>query len=142
MKKLMGILMVLAFAGISHGQQMASYTFSEDVVGTTTNSSAVVLRGEVYSVKVDVAASATGTVSIATAQSTVFSKASIAADATYFPLAAAHTTAGDAATFVGGTNDTANAVYRPIPLAGSVTCTVIGQSAGTNTYNVTIVYKK
>jgi hypothetical protein len=142
MKKLMVIAAALMVAGIGYGQQMDSHTFAVPVIATATNTSAVVLRGEVYSVKVDVAANATGTVSIATAESTVFSKASIAADATYFPLAAAHTTAGAAATFVGGTNDTANAWYRPIPLAGLVTVTVIGQSAGTNTYNVTVVYKK
>jgi hypothetical protein len=142
MKKLMMSGLAVVAGGMVAIAEMDSHTFDVSVIGTATNASAVVLRGELKSVKVDVAANATGTVSIATAESTVFSKTGIAADATYFPLAAAHTTAGVAATFVGGTNNTANAWLVNQPLAGLVTVSVIGESAGTNAYAVTVVYKK
>lgn len=141
MKKLM-VLTALLASGLAVLAAMDDKTYNVTVIGTTTNSANVVLRGELEAVKIDVPNGATGTVTVATSDGTVFSKADIAADVIYFPRVALHTTAGVAATFVGGTNDTANAWYGKAPLAGDVTVTVIGQSAGTNAYSVKVIYNK
>ena len=54
------------------------------------------------------------------------------------------TTAGAAATFVGGSNNTANTWYGKAALAGKVTATLTGQdgSSSTNPVIVTIVYDR
>jgi len=119
-----------AFAG------MDDRDYSVAVIDTATNTQSFVLRGQLKSVFVDVPTGATGTVTVTHSPSgvagseTLFTLADIAADAVYHPQVAAHTTAGAAATFVGGTNNTANAWYEAPTMAGSVTVSVIGQSSG------------
>ena len=141
MKKMLMIAILAAFAQAGFAQ-MDDRDYKVAVTGATTNSVSYVLRGELEAVHVDVPAGATGTVTVATSQGTVFSKAAIDADAVYFPRVALMTTAGVAATFVGGTNDTANAWYGKAPLAGPVSVTVIGTGTNAATYNVKVIYKK
>lgn len=142
MKKISAFL-VVALVAVASFADMDNRVFTIANIGTTTNSQTFVLRGKLEAVKVDVTAPATNTVTITSGELTLFSKASIAADATYLPRAATHTTAGAAATFVGGTNDTANVWYATQPMAGEVTVTVVGGCpAATNNTIVTIIYDK
>lgn len=136
------ISLALMACGLTAFGQMDSKVYSLQVIGTATNSSTLVLRGELEAVKVDVTAAQTNAVRITSGELTLFEKATIGADATYLPRVATHTTAGDAATFVGGSNNIANVWYSKQPMAGSITVRVIGESAGTNNVAVTVVYKK
>lgn len=119
-----------------------SESFSTTVIGATTNTRTIVVRGILEGVKVDITSGQTCSVTVATAQLTLFSKSGIAADATFLPMAAAHSTAGVAITFVGGTNETANVWYTKQPMAGPVTVTTIGESAGTNAVITTLLYSR
>ena len=138
-------LAVSAFIAATASAQMADTDFAISLVGTNTAAKTYVIRGELESIYVDVPASATNTVVVTSEQGTLFSKSSIAADAWYLPRVATHTTAGAAATFVGGTNDTANVWYSKAAMAGPITVTVTGENAAlTNatTTTVTIIYRK
>lgn len=142
MKKYL-VFALLAMVGVSAMAEMDSKKFTGTVIGLSTNSSSLTLRGALEAVKVDFTAGATGKVTITSSELTLFSKATIGADATFLPVAATHTTAGVAATFVGGTNNVANTWYAKQPMAGPVTVQVIGESAGvTNAYTVTTVFSK
>lgn len=127
-------------AGIASAA-MKDRDFSLAVTGTNTVTQTFTLRGELYSVYVDVPSAATGTVTVATAQGTVFTKSAMTADAQFFPRVACHTTAGALATFVGGTNDTANTVFDRAALAGPVTVTVVGTGEVLKTYAVKVIYE-
>ena len=142
MKKLIAVFLLIAAASLQALAVSDSEPFSVQAIGTTTNTRSIVVRGELEALKVDITAGQTCDVTVATAELTLFSKSDIAADATFLPRAATHTTAGVAATFVGGTNDTANTWYSKMPMAGSVTVTVIGKSAGTNNAVVTLLYSR
>lgn len=141
---------LIALAGVSLGD-MDDKLYDLTVVGAATNSGSIVLRGTLEAVVIDVTAPSTSTVTVATSDGrTLFSKADIAADAVYHPLAAGHTTAGAAATFntycVTGDVCTANAQtwYVKQPMAGAVTVTLVGQN-GTNVTNntkVTLIYSR
>lgn len=138
-------LAVSAFIAATASAQMADTDFAVSLVGTNTAAKTYVIRGELESIYVDVPASATNTVVVTSEQGTLFSKSSIAADAWYLPRVATHTTAGAAATFVGGTNDTANVWYSKAAMAGPITVTVTGANAAlTNvtTTTVTLIYRK
>ena len=138
-------LAVSAFIAATASAQMADTDFAVGIVGTNTAAKTYVIRGELESIYVDVPASATNTVVVTSEQGTLFSKSSIAADAWYLPRVATHTTAGAAATFVGGTNDTANVWYSKVAMAGPITVTVTGENAAlTNatTTTVTLIYRK
>lgn len=141
MKKAGLLVALMLCVGAAYGS-MDDKLYSIAVVSTATNSSSLVLRGELEAVHIDVPTGKTGTVTVATAQDTLLTKAGIAADVVYYPRVATHTTAAAAATFVGGTNNVANTWYTKPVMAGAVTVTVIGQAAGTNTFNVRLIYKK
>ena len=142
MKKFL-VFTIVALAGISAFAEMDSKRYTLQAIAGATNSVTLALRGELEAIKVDCVGTSTGTVTVTTAELTAFNLATITADATYLPRAATHTTAGVAATFVGGTNNAANAWYDKIPLAGDVTVRYIGESAvTTNNVIVTLVYKK
>ncbi len=143
MKKLIVCSSLMAIAAFSAFAEMDSKTYTLQAIAGATNSQTIVIRGELEAIKVDCVGASTGTVTVTTAELTAFSKATILADATFLPLTAAHTTAGVAATFVGGTNDTANPWLCKVPLAGAVTVRYIGESATTtNNVIVTLVYDK
>jgi hypothetical protein len=144
MKKALTGLVAFMATSVALFASMQDREFSCTVVGAGTNAVTYVLRGELEAIKVDVTAPSTSTVTVASDQLTLFSKASIAADATFLPRAAIQTTAGVAATFVGGTNNAANAWYDKQPMAGSVTVTLVGENAAsvTNNTKVTLIYKQ
>ncbi len=139
------MLAVIALAGASFAG-MEDREFNLTVTGVTTQSVTYVLRGTLEAVNVDVTAPSTSTVTVASDELTLFTKSGIAADATFLPRAAAHTTAGAAIQFYTGneTNWTSTALYQPQPLAGSVTVTLVGQNAAsvTNNTKVTLIYKQ
>jgi hypothetical protein len=144
-KGLMIMLAVVALAGASFAG-MEDREFNLTVTGVTTQSVTYVLRGTLEAVNVDVTAPSTSTVTVASDELTLFTKSGIAADATYLPRAAAHTTAGAAIQFYTGneTNWTSAAQYEAQPLAGAVTVTLVGQNAAsvTNNTKVTLIYKQ
>jgi hypothetical protein len=144
MKKMIVFLSLIAIAAVSAFAEMDSRVYTLQAIAAATNSANYVIRGELEAIKVDCVGTSTGTVTVTTAELTAFNKATIAADATFLPRIATHTTAGAAATFVGGTNDTANTWYGKVPLSGVVTVRYIGESAASTTNNVvvTLIYSK
>lgn len=142
---------VLAMAGAVIAD-MDDKLFNLTAVGALTNSSGVVLRGSLEAVAVDVTAPATSTVTVVSEDGrTLFTKAGIAADATYLVRAASHTTAGALATFnsnwstnAGVTSTEAQTWYVAQPMAGKVTVTLVGQNAAsvTNNTKVTLIYSR
>jgi hypothetical protein len=150
MKKAGLTILALLACGITALGSMDDKLFTVAVTGTATNTASYVLRGELEAVHVDIPTAATGTVTVTTSETTLFTKASITADAVYYPRVAVHTTAGAAATFNAYSGATSNIVntanaqawYGKPVMAGVVTVTVIGQSAGAKTYNVKLIYKR
>jgi hypothetical protein len=142
---------LIALAGVSLGD-MDDKLYNLTVVGSQTNSSSgIILRGTLEAVVIDVTAPSTSTVTVATSDGrTLFSKADIAADAVYHPLAASHTTVGGLATFstYSVTGDVAAAHtqtwYVKQPMAGAVTVTLVGQNGTsvTNNTKVTLIYSR
>lgn len=141
---------LIALAGVSLGD-MDDKLYNLTVVGSLTNSSSIILRGTLEAVVIDVTAPSTSTVTVATSDGrTLFSKADIAADAVYHPLAASHTTVGGLATFstYSVTGDVAAAHtqtwYVKQPMAGPVTVTLVGQNGTsvTNNTKVTLIYSR
>jgi hypothetical protein len=145
MKKGLIGLAVFALANASFAG-MEDREFDLTVIGASTQTVTYVLRGTLEAVNVNVTAPATSTVTVASDELTLFTKSGIAADATFLPRAAAHTTAGAAIQFYTGneTNWTSTALYQAQPLAGSVTVTLVGQNAAsvTNNTKVTLIYKQ
>ena len=123
---------VALFAG------MEDREFGCSVIGTATSTVTYVLRGELQAVNVDFTAGRTGTVTVASDELTLFSKADIAADATFLPRAATHDKGG-----VVLTNATFGGYAAP-PMAGAVTVTVVGQDAlsRTNDAKITLIYEQ
>ena len=139
-KTVLVALMLAAFGGVAFGE-MDDKVFNVSVIATATNSASYVLRGELQGVHVDVPAGATGTVTVASSQMTLFTKSAIAADA-YFPVRIpVYSTAGAALTVVDAGSNT-NAVVDRAAMAGAITATVIGTGTATNAYKVTLIYKK
>jgi hypothetical protein len=146
MKKLMIAVALLTCVGSVAIAEMDSKAFPAmtTTVGET-DAESMVLRGTLHGVYIDVTAPATNTVVITDVYGrTLFTKSGIIADA-YFPIVVAEgTTAGAAATFVGGSNNTANTWYGKAALAGKVTATLTGQdgSSSTNPVIVTVIYDR
>ena len=143
MKKAFVFLSLMVIAVCSAVAEMDSKVYTLQAIANAASSQNIVIRGELEAIKVDCVGVSTGTVAVSTAELTAFSKAAIVADATFLPRIATHTTAGALATFVAGTNDTANTFYGKIPMAGVVTVTYTGASVGTtNNVLVTLIYSK
>lgn len=146
MKKLIIAFALLTCVGSVAIAEMDSKAFPAmtTTVGET-DAESMVLRGTLHGVYIDVTAPATNTVVITDVYGrTLFTKSGIIADA-YFPIVVAEgTTAGAAATFVGGSNNTANTWYGKAALAGKVTATLTGQdgSSSTNPVIVTVIYDR
>jgi hypothetical protein len=114
--------------------------------GVTTNKS-YVMRGTLHGIYINAPSGSTGTVTVATAHETLFTR-SITADGMYRPRVSTHTTAGAAATFnvYSNTAATASAAlaqtwYDKAAMAGLVTVTVAETGVGTN-WIVTLIYDK
>jgi len=145
MKKLIYALLIALIALPAFAQVMDNREYSTTIVTVATNTQTYVLRGELQAVYLDWPANKTADVSIATAEGVIFAKTAVAADAVFYPLIPAVKAAdGAAATFVGGTNDTANAWYVKPVMAGPVTVTVKGaaNTTGTNTFNTRLIYNR
>jgi hypothetical protein len=152
MKRICIGISILAMLALPAFSAMDDVDYSVAVIGSaasSTNSATYVLRGTIESVYVNVPANTTNTVTITSDQGTIFTKASITADAQYFPRAAAHTTAGAALTWTevssaGVTNTvTTTQFYDKIAVAGPVKVTVVGQTdTTTNTVTTTIIINK
>jgi hypothetical protein len=138
MKKAMACLAAFMATSVALFAGMEDRDFDFSVVGTGTGTVTYVLRGELQAVRVDFAAARTGTVTVASEELTLFSKATIAADATFLPRAVSHDSGGVVLT---------NAVYGGYvapPMAGPITVTVVGEDgmARTNAAKITLIYKQ
>jgi hypothetical protein len=141
MKKIMIGLAVLCMAGLAQAVP-DSKEFTSTLVGATADTNTVTIRGTLEGIFVDIAVTGTVTVTVSTPEAVLFTKAGIVADTFFTPYRAVQTSTGAAATFVGGTNDTANAWYVPQIMAGPVTITTLSQTATTtNTYTVRVLYR-
>jgi hypothetical protein len=144
-------LALIALAGVAFGE-MDDKLYNLTVVSNASTTGSYVLRGTLRAVHIDVTAPATSTVAVTSEDGrTLFSKAGIAADAVYLPVAALHTTAGAAATFNsnwstndGVTSTEAQAWYGAQPMAEKITVTLTGQNTAivTNNTKVRLVYDK
>jgi len=144
MKKLCIILAVSALCAITASAVMDNKPFTGTPLGATAVTNSIVLRGELEGIHIDVTAPATNTVTVTDDYGrTLFTKSGITADAYYGLVFAKYTSTGTAATFVGGTNDTANTVYGKAALAGKGTCVVLGAHAAvSNACTVTLIVKQ
>lgn len=146
MKKVQLIALVLLAFGVTALADMDDKTFGAgQTIAGSTNTYTLALRGELYGVYINVgtATTRTQTVTVASAQQTLFTKA-VTADGWYPLQYPQYGSTGSALTFVGGTNNTANVVYDRAPLAGTITTTVVGGNGAnvTNTTVVTVVYDR
>lgn len=149
MKKFFAIV-ALALLALPAFAQMDNRDFAVSCVTISTNTTAYTLRGELYGVYVDCPANKTGTVTVTTSQGTVFAKSAMTTDAMFYPVVPLNiASTGSAATFTtyGETNtptSSANAWYGKPALAGTVTAKVEPAAAttGTNTWTITLIYKK
>jgi hypothetical protein len=147
MKKFLVIAAILAVCGVTANAAMQALDFAVAVSGTSTNSRAYTVRGTVEGVYVTVPTGATGTVTVATTEQTLFTK-SCTASAFYPVQVPVYTTAGAAATFNtysatntagGATAAEAQAWYTKPAMAGVVTTTIVAAGGGTN-WNVRLLY--
>jgi hypothetical protein len=126
--------------------QMDQVVLSSSQITTNVGTASAIVKGEIYSIRMDTTANKTNGIAIKTAEGeTVLAVSALTADATYFPLVPASKAAdGAAATFVGGTNDTANAVYLRQGVSSLLTMTVTpaANTTGTNTMRAIITFKK
>lgn len=163
MKRIAGLFLLTllcvsaAFAGMDD-QDFAM----GNIVGAATNTKTYALHGTLEGVYVDITASATCTVTVASDETTLFTLAGIVADALYNPRATMHTTAGAAATVNaynfsyatttttnsvitwGGTNSlvaTTNSVitYAVTPTAAAAAQSVYGKQVMSGDVTVTVV---
>jgi len=140
-KYFLSIAAGLAVASSAFSQTMDTRVFTLSTIGTNVSSQSFVLRGELEGVYVDVTATKTQTVKVATSYATALEQ-SFTADGVRFPRVQLHNTAGVAQTAVDGGANT-NAVLGKLAVAGPVTVTVTpaANTTGTNTTTVTIIYK-
>jgi len=140
MKKLIAFILCAYAVGVA-AQTMDTRVFTFSNIGTNASSQTFVLRGDLEGVYVDVTATKTQTVKVATSYATALEQ-SFTADGARFPRVQLHNSAGVAQTAVDSGSNT-NAVLGKFPLAGPVTVTVTpaANTTGTNTTTVTVIYK-
>lgn len=143
MKKTLAIVAGLLVFASGVKADMWDTDFAIAAVSTNATAKTVTLRGELHSVYVDVAAGSTGTVTVASAQGTLFTKTALTTDTWFHPRVVEQTTAGVNITEVIG-SDTNTASYGKAAMAGPITVTVTQETAATNTatYNIKLIYKK
>jgi len=139
------IIVLALLAAVSSLAQAPVDTFSKTFSLITTNSSSgsQVIRGNIEAVYVDVAATKTNTILVSDSLGTIFSE-SVSSDALKPIAIPLYGTTGSALTFVGGTNNTANAWYTKRVAAGEVTIRAAGaaDTTGTNSVTVTVIYSQ
>jgi hypothetical protein len=116
------------------------FAAAKQTIAGSTNSQTLVLRGLLEGVNIDVgtATTRTQTVTVASAQQTLFTKA-VTADG-WFPLQYPQYGSTGAALSL----DATNSWYGKAPMAGDITVTIVGGNAAnvTNTTTVTLIYSK
>jgi hypothetical protein len=85
MKRLLAIALVALVAVSPAFATMRARTYTITQTGTTTNSKSYTLRGLCEAIKIDVAAGATGTVTVSSSEFTLFRATNVSADVTYMP---------------------------------------------------------
>jgi hypothetical protein len=144
MKKLgLIVVAVLLAVGLVAVAEMDNKDYNFTVVAANAYTNAYTLRGEVKAVEIDIATGSTQAVVITSGQATLFTK-TCTADARYDLLYPAYSSAAAALTFVGGTNNTANAWQTRGVVAGPVTVVATGDAGQTktNALKVTVIYNK
>ena len=136
MRKHALIICALAFLAIGATAGMDSKPFSITTPAGETNSSTLAVRGELEGIYIDVAASSTQTVTVASDQQTLYTKAAITADV-WVPLRYVQYD-GSGVVLTSGT--TSNSVYGKAPLAGDITVTIIDASGAEKTTAVSVLY--
>jgi hypothetical protein len=149
--KRLGLMVALLALGVSYATaEMDNRSFGAlQTVGASTNSRNYVLRGELYGVYVNVgtATTRTQTVTVASAEQTLFTK-DVSADGWYPLQYPQYGATGSALTFntysATGMVARAQAWNERAPLAGTVTVTVVGKNGAnkTNTTEAVVIYKK
>jgi hypothetical protein len=163
MKKVLSHIVLLAMA-VPAFALMDSKDFTATVVGTATGTQSIVIRGSLEGVYVTVPTGGTGTVTIATAEQTLFSKSCTASE--FYPiLVPAYTSTGSqigtysTVTYTntgvndsGGTISTnlfigryvAPGVYTKPAMAGTVTATFVGANGAgvTNSWKATVFFDR
>jgi hypothetical protein len=130
---------------LSASAQVDQTQISVTVPTVTTNSSSAIVKGEIYSIRLDGTANKTQAVTIATSEGeTVLAVAALAADATYYPLVEAHASATGAKIEDTQTATGTNNVWVKRAVASELVMTVVGaaNTTGTNTTRAIITYKK
>ena len=125
MKKFLIVAALLvAIAGVAQAE-MDQAILSSSSVTTNVGTATETVKGEIFSIRLDVTAAKTQTVSIVTAEGeTILSEADVAADATYYP------TNGVGAFPIGVSSDL------------TMTVTPAAATTGTNVSKAIITYKK
>jgi hypothetical protein len=155
MRKIGLIVVALGAFGLSALGGMDNVPFgSGTTIAASTSTVSYVIRGELEGIHIDVgtATTRTQTVTVASEQMTLFTKA-CTADAMYLPRYAMHGNTGSAITFntysatnmaAGVTAAQAQTWYGKAPLAGKITVTVVGNNGAskTNTTAVTLIVNK
>ena len=141
-KYLISLFAVLAFIAPAMAQ-MEKVDFKATVVGNTTQAVSYVLRGEVMGIFCNTTLG-TATVSVASSEQTIFSKAAIAADAMFNVRGLLHDAGGTNITRVSNATNLFDTIYEPVAVAGPVTVTIIGVAGSTftNDWTVGVIYKK
>ncbi len=138
--------LVLAFAGIAVAE-MDQATISATAVTTNVATGTGIVKGEIYSIRLDSTAAKTQAVTIVTAEGeTILSVSALTADATYYPMIGANKASdGTAITSVGAATDTGtNTVYQRIGVSSDLTMTVTpaASTTGSNILKAIITYFK
>jgi hypothetical protein len=128
-KMLIGLAAVLASGSVVLAAA-DSRDFTCNVTSISTGTASYVVRGDIEAVRVIVPTGGTGTVTLATANETVFTKADITASTTFYPRLKVNTSAG-------GTN-LVEAVTDKYVSAGTLTATVVNSATTLTNQNYTI----
>jgi len=134
-KMLLGLVVGLGFASMVMAQA-DSRDFLCTVTSISTGTASYVVRGEIAAVRVIVPTGGTGTVTLATANETIFSKADVATTATFYPRLKVNTSAGGTNIVDGVTDRFVSAGLMTATVANSATTVTNG------TYTIRVIYRK
>lgn len=130
-RALIAALLVGSFAMLCMAEMDSKVFTAGTLIPSQVTTNKIAIRGQLECIKITVGKPLdTTTVAIACNGRTIFTATKATGTNWYQPRIAVHGQTGSALTFVGGgaTNDTSNAWYGHIPLAGDVTCTFTSDS--------------
>ena len=131
MRKIMGILFGVALVVAPAIADMNNREYTISTAGAVTNSASYVLRGVLKAIDIDVPTGTTGTVTVASANETLFTK-SVSADDVLRPLYASDNSTGGEI----------SSTYVEAALAGPIEVSVINTGTGTVSWVVELIYDK